>query len=64
MGKVSEFTAVEDDDEESIYHVYIPDSTVWKGKKSICEYLGLDETTTKVFEDDGYERVIKYKEIN
>ena len=63
MGKVSEFTVVEDDDEESIYHVFVPDDVVWKGKKSICEYLGLDETTTTVYEDDGYERVIKYKEI-
>jgi hypothetical protein len=64
MGKVSEFTVVEEDDEESIYHVYVPDSIVWKGKKSICDYLGLDINTTTVYEDDGYERVIKYKEIN
>ena len=64
MGKVSEFTVVEDDDEDSVYHVYVPDSIVWKGKKFICEYLGLDETKTTVYEDDGYERVIKYKEIN
>ena len=64
MGKVSEFTVVEDDDKDSIYHVYVPDSLVWKGKKSICKYLGLDETKTTVYEDDGYERVIKYKEIN
>jgi hypothetical protein len=64
MGKVSEFTVVEDDDEDSVYHVYVPDSIVWKGKKSICDYLGLDINTTTVYEDDGYERVIKYKEIN
>ena len=64
MGKVSEFTVVEDDDEDSIYHVYVPDSIVWKGKKSICDYLGLDINTTTVYEDDGYERIIKYKEIN
>ena len=64
MGKVSEFTVVEDDDEESVYHVYIPDDIVWKGKDSICRYLDLQPETTKVFEDDGYERIIKYKEIN
>jgi hypothetical protein len=64
MGKVSEFTVVEEDDEDFIYHVYVPDSIVWKGKKSICDYLGLDSNTTTVYEDDGYERVIKYKEIN
>jgi hypothetical protein len=63
MGKVSEFTVVEEDDEDSVYHVYVPDSIVWKGKKSICDYLGLDINTTTVYEDDGYERVIKYKEI-
>ena len=64
MGKVSEFTVVEDDDEDSIYHVYVPDDVVWEGKKSICDYLGLDTNTTTVYEDDGYERVYKYVEIN
>ena len=63
MGKVSEFTVQEDDDEDSVYHVFIPDSIVWKGKKSICEYLDLQPETTTIYEDDGYERVIKYKEI-
>ena len=63
MGKVSEFTVQEEDDEESIYHVFVPDSIVWKGKNSICEYLGIDPTDTKVYTDDGYERVIRYKEI-
>ena len=64
MGKVSEFTVVEDDDEDSVYHVFIPDDVVWKGKESICNYLGLDMNETIVYEDDGYERIIKYKEIN
>lgn len=63
MGKVDEFTVVEDDDEDSIYHDFIPHDVVWKGKKSICEYLGLDPDTTSVYEDDGYERVYRYKEI-
>ena len=63
MGKVSEFTVTEEDDEDSIYHVYIPDDVVWKGKKSICEYLSLDETETTIFKDNGYERVYKYEEI-
>lgn len=64
MGKVSEFTVVEDDDEESVYHVFVPDDVVWKGKDSICRYLDLQPETTIIYEDDGYERVIKYKEIN
>lgn len=64
MGKVSEFTVVEDDDEDSIYHVYVPDDVVWKGKDSICRYLDLQPENTIIYVDDGYERVIKYKEIN
>ena len=64
MGKVSEFTVVEEGDEESIYHVYVPDSIVWKGKDSICRYLDLQPENTIIYVDDGYERVIKYKEIN
>ena len=64
FGKVDEFTVVEDiGDDEDHYLVYVPHDVVWKGKKSICEYLGLDETTTKVFEDDGYVKVYNYKEI-
>ena len=63
MGKVSEFTVTEDDDEDSVYHVYVPDSIVWKGKESICNYLGLQLKTTVIYVDDGYERVIKYKEL-
>ena len=34
MGKVYEFKVFEEDDEESAYYEYIPDSIVWKGKKS------------------------------
>jgi hypothetical protein len=39
MGKVSEFVVEEDGDD---YRVLIPDDTVWKGKKSICECLGFE----------------------
>jgi hypothetical protein len=60
MGKVSEFEVEEDGD---IYHEFVPDDVVWKGKKSICDYLGLEVETTTIYEDDGYEKVYKYKEI-
>ena len=60
MGKVSEFVLEEDDDR---YSVFVPDDIVWKGKKAICDYLGLDPTDAKVLEDDGYKKVYKYKEI-
>ena len=61
MGKVSEFEVEEDGD---TYHTFVPDDVVWKGKKSICGYLGLSVDNTKIYEDDGYEKVYKYKEIN
>jgi hypothetical protein len=63
MGKVSEFIVIENDDEEYLYRTFVPDDVVWKGKKSICEYLGLNEEETTIYEDDGYEKVYKYKEI-
>ena len=61
MGKVTEFTVDEGDGD--IYHDFVPDDIVWKGKKSICEYLGLEVENTTVYVDDGYERVYKYKEV-
>jgi len=61
MGKVSEFVVEEDSDD---YRVLIPDDIVWKGKKSICECLGFEVEDTTIYEDDGYEKVYKYKEIN
>lgn len=61
MGKVSEFVVEEDGDD---YRVLIPDDTVWKGKKSICECLGFEVDDTTIYEDDGYEKVYRYKEIN
>lgn len=61
MGKVSEFVVDEGDD--CVYHDFVPDDIVWKGKKSICEYLGFEVDTTTIYEDDGYEKVYKYKEI-
>jgi hypothetical protein len=60
MGKVSEFEVEEDGD---TYHEFVPDDVVWKGKKSICDYLDLEVETTTIYEDDGYEKVYKYKEI-
>lgn len=66
MGKVTEFEIDEDGDGTSIdfvYHEFVPDDVVWKGKKAICDYLGLDVEDTTIYEDDGYEKVYKYKEI-
>lgn len=51
MGKVCEFKVFEEDDEESVYYEYVPDSIVWKGKKSICDYLGLLEKETIIYEE-------------
>ena len=62
MGKVTEFEVNEDDD-DFLYREFVPDDIVWKGKKSICDYLGLKEEETTIYEDDGYEKVYKYKEI-
>lgn len=64
MGKVSEFVVEEDGDDDYTYHEFVPDDVVWKGKKSICDYLGLSVDSTKIYEDDGYEKVYKYKEID
>ena len=61
MCKVSEFEVEEDGD---TYHEFVPDDVVWEGKKSICDYLGLSVDSTTIYEDDGYEKVYKYKEIN
>jgi hypothetical protein len=61
MCKVSEFVVEEDGDD---YRVLIPDDIVWKGKKSICECLGFEVEDTTIYEDDGYEKVYRYKEIN
>ena len=61
MGKVSEFEVEEDGD---TYHEFVPDDVVWKGKKFICDYLGLNVDSTTIYKDDGYKKVYKYKEIN
>ena len=61
MGKVSEFKVDEGDGYE--YRTFVPDDIVWKGKKSICDYLGFEVEDTTIYEDDGYEKVYKYKEI-
>lgn len=62
MCKVSEFKVDEGDGYE--YRTFVPDDIVWKGKKYICEYLGLKVEDTTIYEDDGYEKVYRYKEIN
>ena len=64
MGKVDEFKVYEDEDEDDYYVVYVPHDVVWKGKNSICRYLDLQPETTSIYTDDGYEKIIKYKEIN
>ena len=61
MSKVSEFEVEEDGD---TYHEFVPDDVVWKGKKFICDYLGLNVDSTTIYKDDGYKKVYKYKEIN
>ena len=62
MGKVTEFRATEDDDQD-YYIVYVPDDIVWAGKAAICRYLDLEPETTTILKDDGYEKVYKYVEI-
>lgn len=64
MGKVDEYKIIEDENNpDDAYHVLIPHDVCWDGKEAICEFLGLDPNDTKVFEDDGYTKVYKYKEI-
>lgn len=64
MNKISEFRAIEDDDPDFYYIVYVPDDVVWKGKEAICMYLDLQPETTIILKDDGYEKVYKYVEID
>ena len=61
MGKVSEFEVEEDGD---TYHEFVPDDVVWEGKKSICDYLGLNVDSTTIYKDDGIKRFINIKKIN
>ena len=61
MGKVSEFEVEEDGD---TYHTFVPDDVVWEGKKSICDYLGLNVDSTTIYKDDGIKRFINVKKIN
>lgn len=68
MGKYSEYEAFEDVDpndfeNEDRYVIAIPHEVTWKGKKSICEYCGVDPDDAVVLEDDGYEKVYHYKEV-
>lgn len=45
MGMISEFR----DEDDCGY--YVPDNVVWKGKKAICNYLGLKVDDTEVYDD-------------
>ena len=44
MGMVSEFL-----DDDGGY--YVPNNVVWKGKKAICDYLGLKVDDTEIYDD-------------
>lgn len=63
MGKVDEFIVQETEDEDDVYHVFIPHEVCWKGKKAICEFLCIDPKDATVLEDNGYTKVYNYKEI-
>ena len=45
MGKIDELR-----DEDDCYY-YVPDDVVWKGKKAICDYLGLKVDETEIYDD-------------
>lgn len=45
MGKMSEFH-----DEDMCYY-HVPDDVVWKGKKEICDYLGLNPDDTEIYDE-------------
>lgn len=63
MGKVDEYTVQESEDEDDRYCVFIPHDVCWDGKEAICNFLGLKPEETTVLEDDGFEKVYKYKEV-
>ena len=46
MGMISEFL------DEDMCSYYVPDSVVWKGKKAICDYLGLKVDDTEIYNDE------------
>ena len=45
MGMISEFC------DEDNCGCYVPDNVVWKGKKAICDYLGLKVDETEIYDD-------------
>ena len=61
MNKITEFRVDEGDGYE--YRTFVPDDIVWKGKKSICEYLGLKEEDTIIYVDYESKKVYDYKEL-
>ena len=49
MGKVTEFV-----DEENVGYL-VPDDVAWKGKKAICDYIGVDPSDATVYNEGGEE---------
>ena len=58
MGKVTEFEIEEDG--EDVCNSFIPDDIVWRGKKFICDYFGIKEEETTIYD---CEKVYKYTEM-
>ena len=42
----------------------VPNDIVWEGRKSICDYLGLNVDSTTIYKDDSIKRFINIKKIN
>ena len=63
MGKVDEYTVQESEDEDDVYHVFIPHDICWKGKEAICEHIGIKPEEATVLEDNGYTKVYNYVEV-
>ena len=62
FGLVSEYY-FEDEQNDEYYTCYIPHDIEWKGKKAICDYLGLVFEQVKVLITDGFKKVYNYKEV-
>lgn len=71
MGKYSEYRVFEKyegdpteaENADYDYCVYVIHDVEWKGKEAICKELGFDPNETIILQDDGYEKVYKYKEL-
>ena len=72
MGKYSEYRVFENfdgnlqnvEDIDFDYSVYVIHDTEWAGKEAICKELGFDPKETIILQDDGYQKVYKYKELD